>query len=305
MVRHASRRSSLVAAFPDTRGVERNALSLALKWAIAHGQTPKQLDTALKAYLNLPKAADVTEFLRAEANVIEKTLDLPRSTLRDWLLMSTPNQAPTDRAMGAALFDGLTTPWERARVRRVNRLPSQAAIDDAIYEPWQRPGFTNSEVTDAVIITPQAAMMMLAPTRWYSDSNDRNEVTRRALVQVLAIRAWQYRHQGQFPTSLDALMPTELPTLPVDPYSGRPFGYILAVGQEVSPLRSTVNGAQVKSQAPAPGSWLLYSVGPNGRDDRGISFDQRGSLLDIVFAIPPLETTSSPHGEKAQGGMKD
>ena len=95
---------------------------------------------------------------------------------------------------------------------------------------------------------------MLAPTRWYGDSNDRNEVIRRTLAQVLAIRAWQYRHKGQFSTSLDVLMPTQLPTLPINPYSGRPFGYIPAVGQEISPLRSTINGVQVKSQAPAPGS---------------------------------------------------
>jgi hypothetical protein len=84
---------------------------------------------------------------------------------------------------------------------------------------------------------------MLAPTRWFSDINNRNEVKPRALVQVMAIRAWQYRHQGQFPTSLDVLIPTGLSALPIDPYSGQPFGYIPAAGQEVSPLRSTVNGA--------------------------------------------------------------
>lgn len=59
---------------------------------------------AAELYLNLPKAAHVTEFLQAEANVIERTLDLPRSTLHAWLLISTPDQAPADRAMGATLL---------------------------------------------------------------------------------------------------------------------------------------------------------------------------------------------------------
>jgi hypothetical protein len=42
-------------------------------------------------------------------------------------------------------------------------------------------------ITDAAITTPQAAVIMLAPIRWYGDGNDRNEVTRRVLMQVLAI----------------------------------------------------------------------------------------------------------------------
>ena len=47
-----------------------------------------------------------------------------------------------------------------------------------------------------------------------------------ALVQILAIRSWQLKHDGQFPDRLDALVPEELPSLPNDPYSDRPFGYI-------------------------------------------------------------------------------
>jgi hypothetical protein len=76
------------------------------------------------------------------------------SVLRDWLLTSILDQAPADQAMETTLFDILTTSWERARIHRVKLLLFQAAIDDAIYEPWQRPKLTNSEVTDAAITTP-------------------------------------------------------------------------------------------------------------------------------------------------------
>jgi hypothetical protein len=42
----------------------------------------------------------------------------------------------------------------------------------------------------------------------------------------VAIRAWQLRHDGRFPDRLDELVPEELPSLPVDPYSGKPFNYL-------------------------------------------------------------------------------
>ena len=56
-------------------------------------------------------------------------------------------------------------------------------------------------------------------------NSDLNEAGRRALVQVLAIRDWQLKHNGQFPESLEKLVPEELPSLPLDPYSGRIFSY--------------------------------------------------------------------------------
>jgi hypothetical protein len=45
-----------------------------------------------------------------------------------------------------------------------------------------------------------------------------------------------------------------------------------------------------------PGSWLLYSVGPDGHDDGGTTFmekDHRSQAMHIVFTIPPAEGSAS------------
>jgi hypothetical protein len=95
---------------------------------------------------------------------------------------------------------------------------------------------------------------------------------------VLAIRAWQLRHGGTFPDRLEALVPEDLPSLPTDPYSGRPFGYI----------------SQAKSWWTSPDSSperrLLYSIGPDRRDDQGMPLDRSPETgeYDIVFPIPPV-----------------
>jgi hypothetical protein len=165
--------------------------------------------------------------------------------------------------------------------------------------------------------------LLLADIGPYFESSDRNEVGRRALVQVLALRAWQLRHDGRMPERLDQLVPEELPSLPDDPYTGRPFGYIPSDGQILNSLRNTLgtglshtagSGARstfsvrdVPSWYGTPGRWLLYSVGPDSRDNRGDANgrigqppDLSGSYnpnsafdpslnYDIVFPIPPLK----------------
>ena len=105
----------------------------------------------------------------------------------------------------------------------------------------------------------------LHPVHDYLFADAQNEVARRALVQMLAIRSWQLKHDGRFPENLEALVPGELPSLPLDPYSGQPFGYIRSGGAGLLPLDLALAGVQTTSEStlikPPPGSWLLYSVG--------------------------------------------
>ena len=134
----------------------------------------------------------------------------------------------------------------------------------------------------------------------FLQADEQNEVARRALVQVFAIRAWQLKHDGRFPSSLDVLVPEELPSLPVDPYSDRPFSFIpsngaqvLSLGDALSTRRISINA---KRASPPPGSRLLYSVGLDREDNRGIAVtDEMNERLfkgyDIVFVIPPVPGT--------------
>jgi len=292
--------------------VERDALGLAMEWAVARGQTTERLHAALAAYHGLPKMPPATDVVRVEANLVEKTLDLPTSKFRDWLFQSMSGLPQSERVLASALLDVVTTPWERARVQRLNRLVSAAAIQSAMHEPWQRSGHAPGALDDAEIsyaqtTTPQA-MHLIRHTAAYLAADHDNDVMRRALVQIIALRAWQRRHGGQFPDRLDALVPEELPSLPTDPYSGRPFGYVRSDGHDVSSLQFALRTGLGELQAPAKGSWLLYSVGPDGHDDGGITFkdnDHRSQPMDIVFAIPPVESDSGAAKGKGQDGAEN
>jgi hypothetical protein len=68
---------------------------------------------------------------------------------------------------------------------------------------------------------------------------------------------------GHYPKNLDALAPKYLDRLPQDIFSGKPLIY-----------RPTENG------------YLLYSVGPNGKDDGGRGYDDEPSGDDLVIRMP-------------------
>jgi hypothetical protein len=244
MARHLDVGSGFERAFPHVF-MENGALGQTEKWVIARGQTPELLQSALAALRGLPKMAPRTDIVRAEANIVEKTLDLPAGKLRHWVFESVNSRPGEQGAFANVLVDLATTPWERIRARRLNRLLANAAIADTMYEPWQRSHTTDSEIEYART-SSRTAMMLIRDVTGYVAEFDVNELDRRALVQVLALRAWQLEHGGQFPKSLDALVPAKLASLPIDPYTGREFGYTL--------LRKEEYGA-------IPGSALLYSVG--------------------------------------------
>jgi hypothetical protein len=124
----------------------------------------------------------------------------------------------------------------------------------------------------------------------------------RAFEQVAALRIWQLEHDGDYPETLEALVPGLVPSLPRDPYSGRPFGYRRAAQSSeqgpVLPLglsgMTATNPGQFEGsllqelQVTQPGQWLLYSVGPDGFDN-GARNDFRTvpTETDVIFPLPP------------------
>jgi hypothetical protein len=76
-----------------------------------------------------------------------------------------------------------------------------------------------------------------------------------------ALAAFQ-RERGEYPETLDALVPNILPELPKDPYTLAPFVY-----------ERTDTG------------YLLYSVGQNRVDDHGVTFDDQPSGDDVRIRI--------------------
>lgn len=132
----------------------------------------------------------------------------------------------------------------------------------------------------------------------YLEYRDHNEVERRALVQILALRFWQLRHDGHLPGSLRELVTSGvLDELPADPYTpGHHFGYVRSSGQELLPLGELgplrQGSEDLKRVRPTLGSWLLYSVGPDRQDD-GARMNESSTGGDLI--IPLAESTTGGH----------
>jgi hypothetical protein len=72
------------------------------------------------------------------------------------------------------------------------------------------------------------------------------EVAKQATVTAVALKRYQLNH-GNYPVDLNSLVPEFLPAVPLDPVDGQPLRY----------------------RPSADGTFLLYSVGENGKDDGG------------------------------------
>ena len=97
-----------------------------------------------------------------------------------------------------------------------------------------------------------------------------------------------------------------LEALPTDPYTPRhPFGYVRSSGQPLLPLGrfgSFRPGVEpLKHLRPAIDSWLLYSVGPDLRDDSASRNDQERNGGDIIF---PLAASIAPRRPEEGGKAK-
>ena len=74
----------------------------------------------------------------------------------------------------------------------------------------------------------------------------RIETARRIVVTAIALKRYQLRH-GKLPETLNELAPEFFRSVPIDPFDGNPLRY----------------------HASADGTYLLYSVGEDGKDDGG------------------------------------
>ncbi len=292
MVRHMADGAPIAPAMNALK-IEREVLDLAMEWTIAPRQTSEQLRSALAAFRDLPTITPPDENLRAEANFTERTLELPTKEIKE--LVESVINGPDRASVGswpAPWVDWLITPWERARARRVNRLLANSAIQKVALGPSQRSSKPQTWDTDYFQSTPLARILVANEDTLLVNS-DWNEAGRRAMIQLLAIRDWQLKHNGQFPESLEKLVPEELPSLPLDPYSGRNFSYRRSEGQSLIPLGRVLNGHQEAGQISTTGYWLLSSVGHAKRHNdvvnSRLSDFVASPFRTIVFPIPPVK----------------
>ena len=74
----------------------------------------------------------------------------------------------------------------------------------------------------------------------------RVEVAKQMTITAIALKRYQLKH-GNYPPDLNSLVPELLPSVPLDPVDGQPLRY----------------------HRNADGTFLLYSIGENGKDDGG------------------------------------
>ena len=222
--------------------IERQALVLAMAWAADPKQSVERLHAARDAWRKLPLQPDPAGPIRAEARIMRNTELLPRSELKGMALvmLAEPHNAPG--LWNTNMVDLFTTPWELARASRAYRLLFASKIDEAKLDAWHAGrgqdaynawgGWSSLSTTagkpkdiapatlqEIYQSTPQLGVI-IPPMDGYLREHDRNEVGRCALVQILALRAWQLRHDGRLPESLtDLVTSDEIDDLPSDPFT--------------------------------------------------------------------------------------
>jgi hypothetical protein len=109
----------------------------------------------------------------------------------------------------------------------------------------------------------------IAPAvRKVEQTYDRCEQEQRNLDLAFALAAYHIDH-GRYPAKLDDMAPKYLAAIPVDIFSGKPIIY-----------------------KPSANGYLLYSVGPNGKDEGGRKFDDDplpGDDLPVQMPLPELK----------------
>jgi len=132
---------------------------------------------------------------------------------------------------------------------------------------------------------PFLAMLGLIGDRTVQRAVDA-EIAHELAVTAIALHRWEIAH-GKFPATLQDLVPQFLPTSPLDPFDGQPLRYRLN----------------------EDGTFLLYSIGHNGKDDDGNAApeknDSRPQFLngrDIVWprAATPEEIQKFNEKEAAR-----
>jgi hypothetical protein len=116
----------------------------------------------------------------------------------------------------------------------------------------------------------------------------------RALELQVALALFQLE-KGRPARTLDELVPSYLSELPLDPFTGRPFGYRVSIGERLHTL-STQGRVIGETRDVAPGQGVVWSAGPDAVDNGGTAggtdfpwYDpRREEGADLIFLVPSV-----------------
>ena len=163
------------------------------------------------------------------------------------------NLIVSNLAMQQALANGFDETPPRYRPAEVARLEAQFKELQESHSPFDRL---------AVIVMSNINTM--AP-------RFANETNRISMAGVVCALERCKAEQGEYPEKLETLLPKFAPTLPTDIYTGQPFHY-----------RRT-----------ADGQFMLYSFGPNEKDDGGVKGDDWAWPARSVPQVGPAHDDES------------
>ena len=310
---------------------ESKAIQFAIEWSADPRQTLASIEAALKAYQALPEMPDAGETIQTEWLLVENLLDsTPRPELRRWIETEFfgPNHSNGFHPWSVGLVKFVTTPWELERARRVfaelfaakfveSGMEPSSRSRNSMYGGWEGVAFpglervtyrTGYDLRYDFESTPLARFLVPAFDSLLQN-RDRMLVGRRALLQILALRVWQLKHDGNLPETLEELVPSVLSKLPKDPFSTGPFVYTRVADQFVFPFgpTGTVQNA-IETSGKARGQRLLESVGADRRPDSETGNSRfnpgiRNVDDDIMFILPAAKNDPKivPQPEEGQG----
>lgn len=258
-------------------------------------QTAETLKAAREGIRSAPPEPSLADQFRADALAVHNLLAIPREDLAQALTWKGPGLTWVD----GLVVDYCTSPWEMARFRRVydllaasrlnlvDRLPNwnevalplDIALDVEDFRGDVRIGenalsnlVSRVELQRLALSTPLLSARGVGRfTIFATRPTSADELHRRLWETTLGLRLWQAEHRGHLPSSLDKLdeADPEIAVFLIDPFAPPPtrFGYV-----DASPVfRSGVVG-----------DMLLYSVGPDGRDEHALVHTGLRSVDDLM-----------------------
>ena len=317
------------------------AMALAVEWASDSRQTTASIERALKDLKALPTPPPAEEAIREEWALLRRIVALPKDQLRDIIeggfLVQVggtyfSRSGSSYKSLSAGILSLALSPWEIERAKRVIDELFAAKVLESRRDPWRRimpAGILYNGWEHAYYLTPEATFyrypgyfewdlrsspvvhVIYFPIDTYLRSAERTEAMRRGLLQFVALRAWQLKHDGNLPDELSEIVPGELEKLPVDPFSNKPFLYLRSRGEKIHPLNGFASNDDQRTYAhKAMGRRLLVSFGENrhftseyvGRDNDDIIFVLPAARNDPPV-VPLIEEEFPKAGADLQSGM--
>ncbi|MHC5539280.1 ABC transporter permease [Singulisphaera rosea] len=283
--------------------IETIAIDGAFSWVAEPGQTAAHLRTALTDLQRLPLMRSPELALTVDLYLLEQDLNLPTEELIDRFHQgSRKDQVPWMQVLENLV---LYTPWERERAKRVLRqiapeargqvsdgrlLDARFGLRSAVmYEGRGSPGsYQGVSIPETQLLSTSMLARMIAPNFFGPYRNYQYLASRaRELELSLALRVWQLEHNGTFPTALEELVPSVLAGIPLDPFTGRPFLYLL-VGEELAAQLNSGEASPLITEGTreeiSPGDALLYRTGIDQTSKLKLYFDDNTALHHLSKA---------------------